>query len=127
MTVCCRAFRSITYTGAPLQNGDDRVVIIVNDTGARGPYGSVNVVQNGVDVWIRAVNNPPVVLVPATGPTAVMGRRAPVVGVRVFDPDSKETSRTDVNGIVRAACVLEGVLSMVSRLAYFARRCTMPP
>jgi hypothetical protein len=107
LTLTCarRAFRDIIYTPQPLQNGEDRVVITVNDTGARGFNGAVNVVQNDVDIWIRAVNTPPSVSLPASNSlTAIRGLPLPLAGVSVFDPDSKETSRTDANGIVRA-CV----------------------
>lgn len=50
------AFRRITYTPRPLENGEDRIVITVNDTGFSGTYGKAQVTHftgwmTGAVVW----------------------------------------------------------------------------
>lgn len=91
------AFRSVIYTGRPLENGEDRIVITVNDTGFTGTYGAVQVSQADVDVWIYEVNDPPLIVAPSEL-TTLQADALVLSGIELSDPDLASTVLYDAHG-----------------------------
>jgi len=91
------AFRSVVYTARPLENGEDKVYVTVNDTGLTGTYGAVQVSRADVDVWIYEVNDPPHIEAPAAV-TTLQAETLVVQGIVLSDPDLGSAVLYDAHG-----------------------------
>ena len=86
LTAINDAFERLFYKGIPNENGEDSIVITVNDTGASGSYGQTHVSRNTIDIWIHDRNDPAEI----TAPEAVLATvdfKTVIRGIHVTDVD----------------------------------------
>ena len=94
-----RAFRAINYDTVQYQNGEDKILISVNDNGASGFAGDdVLITYADIDILIDGVNTPPIITIPAGIINAVVDVEQLIEGVSVFDVDIDSFSRADSHG-----------------------------
>lgn len=101
------AMREVMYQTKPLETGEDRVLVTVDDLGGSGYTGQARVSAATVDLWIESVNTGPELVGPATATTTLNFRADLILPPLVAsDFDLRDTAVWDAHGRKHEGAVL---------------------